>query len=126
MAHSRNGKSRVTAALLTISTTLLTVSVMLGTLSVANAAPAQAAPKVHTIVMNKMAYGPSPARVRAGDVILWVNKDLFRHTATARDKSFNVDLAPGKSGRTLVRKPGTIAYFCRYHPGMKGQLLVGK
>ena len=117
MVHLRNGKSRVAAA-------LLTISVMLGTLTVANAAPAAPKPKVHTIVMNKMAYGPSPATVRTGDIILWVNNDLFRHTATARDISFNVDLAAGKSARTVVRKAGMIAYFCRYHPGMKGQLAV--
>lgn len=105
---------------------LLTLSTTLGTLSVAYAAPAQAAPKIHTIVMNKMAYGAAPAGIRAGDVILWVNKDLFRHTATARDKSFDVDLAAGKSARMVVRKPGMISYFCRYHPGMKGQLAVAK
>ncbi len=105
---------------------LLTLSVTLGTLSVAYAAPAQAAPKTHTIVMNKMAFGPAPAGLKAGDVILWVNKDLFRHTATARDKSFNVDLAAGKSARMVVPKAGLISYFCRYHPGMKGQLAVAK
>lgn len=117
--RSKPGRSRVAAALLTLSATL-------GTLSVAYAGPAQAAPKVHTIVMNKMSFGPAPAGLTAGDVILWVNKDMFRHTATARDKSFDVDLAAGKSARTVVRKLGMISYFCRYHPGMKGQLAVTK
>jgi len=105
---------------------LLTLSATLGTLSLFYPTPAEAAPKVHTIVMNKMVFGPAPAGMRAGDVILWVNKDLFRHTATARDKSFDVDLAAGKSARTVVRKAGLISYFCRYHPGMKGQLAVAK
>ena len=115
----KHGRSRAVAALLLISSSP-------GILSVASAAPAQKAPRVHTIVMNKMAYGPAPAGMKAGDVILWVNKDLFRHTATARDKSFNVDLAAGKSARMVVKKGGMISYFCRYHPGMKGQLAVGK
>ena len=105
---------------------LLTLSAALGTLSVAYSTPAEAAPKVHTIVMNKMAFGPAPAGIKAGDLILWVNKDLFRHTATARDKSFDVNLAAGKSARMVVRKAGLINYFCRYHPGMKGQLAVAK
>ncbi len=116
---AKYGKGRAAAALLTLSAAL-------GTLSVANAAPARAAPKVHTIVMNKMAYGPSPTGLRAGDVILWVNKDMFRHTATARDKSFNVDLPAGKSARMIVKKAGLINYYCIYHPGMKGQLAVAK
>lgn len=73
-----------------------------------------------------MAFGRVPAGVRAGDVVVWVNKDMFRHTATARDRSFDVDLPPGKSARTMVRKPGTISFYCRYHPGMTGRLVIAK
>ena len=86
---------------------------------------ARAAPKVHTVVIDKMAFGPGPVGVRAGDTIVWVNRDILRHTATARDKSFDVDLAPGASGRTVVRKAGAVAYFCRFHPGMTGRIAVG-
>ena len=89
----------------------------------ASAAPT---PKVHTVVISDMAFGRAPAGVRAGDVVVWVNKDMFRHTATARDRSFDVDLAPGKSARTIVRKPGAISFYCRYHPGMTGRLMVAK
>ena len=87
---------------------------------------ADAAPKVHTVVIDKMVFGPAPTAVRAGDVVVWVNKDLFRHTATARDKSFDVDLAPGKSARMVVKKTGVVSYFCRYHPGMTGRMVVAK
>ena len=92
--------------------------------SLALPAGASAAPKVHTVVMNKMVFGPAPTGVRAGDVIVWVNKDMFRHTATARDRSFDVDLAPGKSARTVVKKTGAVSYYCRYHPGMTGKIIV--
>lgn len=85
--------------------------------------PAAAAPTVHTVVLEKMGFGPLPASLRSGDVILWVNKDLFRHTATARDGSFNLDLPPKASGRTLVKRKGAIPFFCKYHPGMKGVLV---
>jgi plastocyanin len=88
------------------------------------AGPAAAAPTVHTIVLDRMKFGPVPANLRAGDVILWVNKDLFRHSATARDGSFDVDLPPKGSGRTLVKRKGAVPFFCRYHPGMKGVLAV--
>ena len=87
-------------------------------------AAAAAPPKVHTVVITEMAFGRLPASVRPGDVVVWVNKDMFRHTATARDRSFDVDLAPGKSARTVVRKPGTVSFYCRYHPGMTGRLVV--
>lgn len=89
------------------------------------AAPsAHAAPKVHAIVIDKMAFGSPPAEVHAGDVIVWVNRDLFRHTATAKDKSFDVDLAPKAQARTVVKKPGVLSYYCRFHPGMTGKVVV--
>jgi plastocyanin len=90
------------------------------------ASAAAAAPRVHTVVIDKMKFGPAPARLRSGDTIIWVNKDMFKHTATARDKSFSVDLPPGTSGKTMIRRSGTIAFYCIYHPGMKGTLNVAK
>lgn len=86
--------------------------------------PASAAPRTHKVVIDKMKFGAMPANLRAGDRILWVNKDMFRHTATAKDKSFDVDLQPGASGVSVVRKAGAIPVLCRYHPGMKAMLKV--
>src|SRR3546814_11356768 len=76
------------------------------------------APRVHSIVIDKMAFGAVPPDVRVGDTILWINKDLFRHTATARDGSFNVDLPAGKSGRTNPRRTGTLRLSCVHPPAM--------
>lgn len=87
---------------------------------------AAAAPRIHTVVIAKMKFGSVPAGIRAGDTIVWVNRDPVKHTATARDRSFNVDLPPGKSGRTIVRRIGANPFYCIYHPGMKGTLTVGK
>ncbi|MBW3618161.1 MAG: hypothetical protein KY446_10530 [Proteobacteria bacterium] len=99
-------------------------AVALSPLVVAPGASAAPPPKVHTVMIDDMAFGRLPANVRRGDVVVWVNQDIFRHTATARDKSFDVDLPPGKSARTVVRKPGAISFYCRYHPGMTGRLVV--
>jgi plastocyanin len=33
-------------------------------------------------------------------------------------------VAAGKSWSHVVRKPGTFAYVCTLHPGMKGKLVV--
>ena len=86
--------------------------------------PAMAAPRTHVVVIDKMSFGVLPAGVRAGDQITWINKDMFRHTATARDGSFNVDLQPGARASVTIRKPGAISVICRYHPGMKAVLKV--
>jgi len=89
------------------------------------ALPAAAQARTHTIIMEKMKFGPSPAGLRVGDTIVWVNRDLFRHTATARNQ-FDVDLAPSASGRTVLRAAGRIPYICRFHPGMTGVLTVAR
>ena len=85
---------------------------------------AAAAPRTYTVVIDKMKFGAMPTHLRVGDVILWVNRDIFRHTATARDRSFNVQLAPSESAKTVIRRSGAIAFYCTYHPGMTGRLIV--
>ena len=83
-----------------------------------------AQPKVAEIVLDKLAFGPAPAGLRVGDKVRWINRDIFRHSATADDHSFDVDLPPGGRGEVVLKRAGTIVYTCRYHPGMKGQLVV--
>lgn len=80
--------------------------------------------RTFTIVIDKMAFGSASPDLRVGDAVVWINRDLFRHTATASDKSFDVDLEPGKSARITLTRAGVIAFVCRYHPGMKGKLQV--
>jgi plastocyanin len=87
---------------------------------------ASAAPRVHTIIIDKMKFGTLPTGMRVGDTILWVNKDIFRHTATARDRSFSLDLPPKTSGKIVIKRSGSIPFYCIYHPGMKSALTVGK
>ena len=88
--------------------------------------PAAAAPRTFVVVIDKMKFGAAPETVRPGDSIVWVNRDLFRHSATARNGSFNVDLPPKARSTTLIRSPGTIAFFCKYHPGMTGVLRAAR
>ena len=85
-----------------------------------------AAPRIHVVSIDKMKFGAMPAGVKAGDTIVWDNRDLFRHSATARDGSFNVDLPAGTRGKAIVRKPGAIAFTCKFHPGMRGVLRVSQ
>jgi plastocyanin len=87
------------------------------------AAPVLAA-QTFTVVIDKMKFGPVPTELHVGDTIVWQNKDILRHTATARDKSFDVDLKPGAEGSITLSKAGSIDFFCRFHPGMKGTLVV--
>jgi len=78
----------------------------------------------YTIVIDKMAFGPVPADLRVGDTIVWKNDDIFRHSATARDKSFDVDLPVGSEVRMVLDTAGSVEFFCKFHPGMKDTLVV--
>jgi plastocyanin len=88
-----------------------------------SSAPAAAAPRSYTVIIDKMKYGALPAQLHKGDIIVWDNRDMFRHSVT--DKGvFDIDLPAGKAVRMRVTKIGTFAFVCKYHPGMKGVIRV--
>src|ERR1051325_1779869 len=81
-------------------------------------------PILHRIVIGKMAFGPSPPGLHVGDTIEWVNEDIFLHSVTASDMSFDVDIAPKTSARVVLKRAGTISYVCKYHPSMQARLVI--
>ena len=87
-------------------------------------APVAAAPRAHQVTIDKMKFGPMPLGVHKGDRIVWVNRDMFRHTATSRQAGFDVDLPAAAKGVSLIRAAGTFQITCRYHPGMVATLKV--
>jgi plastocyanin len=88
------------------------------------ASTAAAAPREYVVVIDKMKFGPVAPTLHKGDAIVWVNRDIFRHTATAANHSFDVDLPPGAKVRMVLKGTGSIPFLCRYHPGMRGVLQV--
>ncbi|MBB5550907.1 MULTISPECIES: cupredoxin family copper-binding protein [Rhizobium] len=69
-----------------------------------------------------MKFSAPPAELHVGDVIVWRNDDIFRHTATARDKSFDIDLPPKSVDRMTISRAGAVDFYCRFHPAMTGTL----
>lgn len=95
----------------------------LASLALGTASPA-AAGQTYTVTMANMSYGAIPSGLKVGDTIVWVNRDTVLHTATARDHSFDLRIAPGKSAKLVVAKPGNIAFYCIFHAAMRGTLNV--
>jgi plastocyanin len=87
-----------------------------------SATPAAAA--TITVTIDKVAYAPATIVARVGDVIAWHNVDLVAHTATARDKSFDVMILPNKTKTMTVTKAGAFDLYCKFHPNMTGKLTV--
>lgn len=90
----------------------------------ASAAAPAVQPKVYVVVLNAMKFGPVPAVIHPGDMILWVNRDIFQHSVTARNHHFDIDLPTGKMVRQRFNRVGTYPFTCKYHPGMTGQVVV--
>src|SRR6202023_1215983 len=74
-----------------------------------------AGPRVHKITIDNLAFGPAPGGLHVNDVVEWMNSDILRHTATATDGSFDIDLPAGAKGRTILRRAGGAPCVCPYH-----------
>jgi plastocyanin len=53
-----------------------------------------------------------------------VSRDFVAHTATARNKDWDVAIPPKGTGRVTLQHAGDVNYFCRYHPNMTGRISV--
>ena len=80
--------------------------------------------QIHRIAMRTVSFIPAQVTVRVGDTLEWDNSDIVAHTATSKEGGFDVNVLPGQKGSTVVKQPGTFSYICRYHPNMKGQIVV--
>ncbi|OKO83195.1 amicyanin [Bradyrhizobium sp. NAS80.1] len=76
------------------------------------------------ITMENLVISPAEMSAKVGDTIEWINKDVFVHTATAKNGDFDVNLPPKKSATFVLKKAGVVDYYCRYHPNMKATLKV--
>ncbi len=83
-----------------------------------------ASPPPKVILLQNMAFGPAPAGLRVGDQVTFRNRDIFQHSATSRDASFDLDLRPKGEATVRLSKAGTVRVYCRYHPGMTLTLKV--
>ena len=76
------------------------------------------------VSVDKLVFEPAEVHAKVGDTIEWVNKDALAHTATATNREWDVMLPPKKNGQLKVEKAGATDYFCKYHPNMKGRIVV--
>lgn len=92
----------------------------------ATAAAETRKPVTHTVTIDASRFQPAKLTVRVGDSVVWVNKDLFPHTATSKPAgTFDSKvIAAGKSWTYTATKKGALDYVCIFHPTMAGTLTV--
>ena len=88
------------------------------------ALPGIAAAETHVIAVDGMQFQPATVTVKRGDKVVWQNKDIVPHTATAAGKFDSRNIAVNRNWSWTAKAPGRYDYVCTYHPTMKGSLVV--
>jgi plastocyanin len=104
-----------------------TVSVMVMRADAATpAAGAAAAQDALAVDIKDFLYVPDPITVPVGGSVTWTNSDPVPHTATARDREVlqSGTLRQGESFSQIFDTAGSYEYFCEFHSGMKGTVVV--
>ena len=90
--------------------------------------PAASAHGPQTVEISKLVFNPAEITMHVGDKVIWVNRDSIAHTATAKAGAvggpWEVMLAVDKTVEFQLNTAGTIEYYCRFHPNMKGRITV--
>jgi plastocyanin len=86
-----------------------------------NAVPAHA--ETIQVTIDKLVYSPADIKAKVDDTIEWINKDIVAHTATVRG-DWDVTIAANSSASLVLKKAGTVDYYCRFHPNMKGRITI--
>ena len=79
----------------------------------------------NTVSMYNMQFGTGSLTVKAGTTVTWTNGDNMIHNVVADDASFkSADMKYGDTYSHSFGTKGTFAYYCSYHSGMKGTVVV--
>jgi plastocyanin len=88
--------------------------------------PGNVAPAAAKVTIESLKYSPDTTQISSGETVEWVNNDLTPHTVTSGGgselNSGSIDV--GTTWRHTFNHPGTFPYFCKFHPEMKGSVVV--
>jgi plastocyanin len=87
-------------------------------------APVVATGEVYQVAIENNQFMPIDLEVKVGEAVEWVNKDSEDHTVTFENGNFDVELVVGATGTYTFTEAGEYRYFCQFHPGMQGSVIV--
>lgn len=105
--------------------TILAFNGALSALALLACAPSVQA-ETHVVEMQGLEFVPATLDVAVGDTIVWINRDVAPHTATAGDGSWNSGLMEQGDEFSLLIEADTSTgdYACNFHPTMVGLISV--
>lgn len=95
--------------------------------SVVSSCPARSTAAPQALDIAGFAFCPKDLTVAVGAEVRWTNADLAPHTVTYDGPEGRVDsgsLAQGQVWVTRFGLPGIYPYYCHFHPGMTGTIVV--
>ena len=83
-------------------------------------------PVLHRVTIDATSFTPAELTIRAGDSVVWMNRDVIPHTATqSGGKGFDSGtLKSGDAWKHTFTTGGTVDYVCTFHPTMKGRVMI--
>lgn len=80
-----------------------------------------------TVVIADCSFDVPILYVDRGTTVSWTNKDPFQHTVTGLNYSWGTSEALEQDDvvSQQFRRDGVFPYFCNFHPGMVGVVIVG-
>jgi plastocyanin len=70
-------------------------------------------------------FTPATVTINVGDTVTWRNNSQMPHTSTSNDDVWDSgNLAPGQSFSFTFKEAGTFGYYCAYHEGQVGKVIV--
>jgi plastocyanin len=79
--------------------------------------------KNYSVVIKEFKFAPEMMEVNVGDTITWKNEDIVPHIVTG-NKFKSKSLDQSKSWTYTAEQKGDFPYNCRFHPTMKGKVIV--
>lgn len=69
-------------------------------------------------------FKPKTVTISKGTKIKWVNRGEAIHTTTSTKGLWDETVSPGESYTRTFRKARTFRYYCTFHEGMTGKIVV--
>jgi plastocyanin len=77
------------------------------------------------VVIRGMRFEPARIQAQVGDTLIWRNRDLVPHTATAAGGAFDSGaIAPDSEWVWIAARSGEVMYGCLFHPTMKARCQI--
>jgi plastocyanin len=78
------------------------------------------------VTIKDYSFKPASITVPVGTTVKFTNEDSTPHTATSKQSGVfeSGPIETGKTGSVKLEKAGTYAYYCAFHPFMKGTITV--